>query len=254
MPSAIDLSMAEHLDPALFAAEAGFTLDRWQADTLRQVLVARKDRVLLNCSRQSGKSTLLALAGLAEAMADETTVLVVSTSLRQSQHVFSMAARMYRRLTRRPVEPEAQSALRITFEHGGRLIAMPGGDGDTIRGYTVGLLLLDEAARISDELYYAVRPMVAVSRGRIVAASTPAGSIGWWYEAWHSTEEWLRVRVPASDCPRLSPRTLAAEAAAMHPSVYAAEYECSFASMGAFAWFDLEQARTLVRPEMEEWT
>ena len=37
----------------------------------------------------------------------------------------------------------------------------------------VTLLVIDEAARVPDALYFSVRPMLAVSRGRLVALSTP---------------------------------------------------------------------------------
>ena len=35
--------------------------------------------------------------------------------------------------------------------------------------------VIDEAARVEDALYYSVRPMLAISHGRLVALSTPFG-------------------------------------------------------------------------------
>lgn len=55
---ATDLAMA--LDPVLFARAAGFEPDPWQA----QVLRSRAPRILLNCSRQSGKSTVVAMLAM----------------------------------------------------------------------------------------------------------------------------------------------------------------------------------------------
>ena len=47
---------------------------------------------------------------------------------------------------------------------------------ETIRGYShVSLLIIDEAARVPDDLYEAVRPMLAVSQGRLICLSTPWG-------------------------------------------------------------------------------
>jgi hypothetical protein len=48
-------------------------------------------------------------------------------------------------------------------------------------------------------------------------------------------------------------RSLREEAAAMHPSVFAAEYECRFTTMGADNWFDIEMVRACVDQRLEAW-
>lgn len=74
--------------------------------------------------------------------------------------------------------------MQLELDSGSRLIALPGKEG-TIRGYSgVDLICIDEAARVPDETYQAVRPMIAVSGGRIIALSTPFGTRGWWYREW----------------------------------------------------------------------
>jgi hypothetical protein len=105
---------------------------------------------------------------------------------------------------------------------------LPGSEA-TIRGYSgVTLLVIDEAARVEDALYHSVRPMLATSQGSLVALSTPFGRRGWWFEAWTGREEWQRVEVPASMCPRISPEFLAEEQAALGPWWYGQEYCCQF--------------------------
>jgi len=53
-------------------------------------------------------------------------------------------------------------------------VSLPGDEG-TVRGFSgVSLLVIDEAARVADPLYFAVRPMLAVSQGRLVALDTPS--------------------------------------------------------------------------------
>src|SRR5262249_56619828 len=103
----------------------------------------------------------------------------------------------------------------------------------------VNLLIIDEASRVADELYYSVRPMLAVSGGRLVALSTPFGTRGWWYEAWRSREPWQRFEVPATRCPRVSLAFLEEERRALGPWWYAQEYECVFADAQTAA-FGLE--------------
>ena len=82
---------------------------------------------------------------------------------------------------------------------GARVITLPGEE-DTIRGVaSVDLLLLDEASRIKDDLYLTVLPMIAVTRGRQMAMSTPKGKRGWFWDAWCGADGQRRGR-PAR-CP-----------------------------------------------------
>jgi hypothetical protein len=199
--------LAVGLDPVSFARQVGLAADPWQADFLRST----ERRILLNCSRQAGKSTVTALLAVHTALYEPgALVLLLSPSLRQSQELFRKALDVYRGLEH-PVPIEAESALRLELVGGSRIVSLPGKEA-TIRGFSgVRLLAIDEAARVPDELYFTIRPMLAVSGGRLVALSTPFGTRGWWYEAWRSPEPWVRFKVPAQDCPRISPEFLAEE-------------------------------------------
>ena len=219
---AADLALA--LDPVRLAERAGLDPDPWQRDALRST----SPRMLLNASRQSGKSTITAALGVHAAVYEPgSLVLLLSAALRQSQELFRKALDVYRALDR-PVPPTAESALRLELENGSRIVSLPGKEG-TIRGYSgVRLLAIDEAARVPDELYYAVRPMLAVSGGRLVALSTPFGTRGWWYEAWRSSEPWERYEVPASACPRIPAAFLEEERRSMGEWWFEQEYGCRF--------------------------
>jgi hypothetical protein len=46
--------------------------------------------------------------------------------------------------------------------------------------------------------------MLLTPRGRLIALSTPFGRRGFFFEAWTGPEDWHRVKVSASDCPRTS--------------------------------------------------
>jgi hypothetical protein len=197
--------------------------DPWQADLLR--LTA--SRILMLCSRQSGKSTLAACLALSEALQRSSLVLLLSPSLRQSQELFRKILDLSRRLhTTVPIDQE--SALRLELTNGSRIISLPGTE-QKIRGFSgVGLLIIDEAARVADELYFSVRPMLAVSGGRLVALSTPFGKRGWFHHEWTSGDGWHKVQVTAEQCPRISPEFLAEERKALGPWWYRQEYECEF--------------------------
>jgi hypothetical protein len=202
--------------------------DPWQADLLR-----RDDgRVLLLASRQSGKSTTAAALALKQALlVPGSLVLLLSPTLRQSSELYKdKVKRLYNALGR-PVRAVQESALTMELEGGSRVVSLPGDEG-TVRGYSgAKLLVLDEASRIPDELYRTVRPMLATSRGKLVALTTPWGQRGWFFETWHGREPWHRVRVAADQCPRITPEFLAEERQALGEKFFMQEYFNSFESM-----------------------
>jgi hypothetical protein len=142
----------------------------------------------------------------------------------------------------RPVATVQESALTMELANGSRIVSLPGEEG-TVRGYSgARLLVLDEAARVSDELYRSVRPMLAVSQGRLIAMSTPFGKRGWFFDEWHSANTWERVRITADQCPRIAPDFLREERAALGERWFMQEYYCIFMEMmGAiFSGADIE--------------
>ena len=124
---------------------------------------------------------------------------------------------------------ECETRLQLELVNGSRIVSLPGSE-QTTRGYSaVSLLLVDEAARVEDGLMAALRPMLAISHGRLIAMSTPHGRRGWWYGAWEEGgAAWERVRVTAEQCPRISPEFLEDERRALGHQVFAAEYCCEF--------------------------
>jgi phage FluMu gp28-like protein len=122
----------------------------------------------------------------------------------------------------------AESALRVELSNGARIIALPG-DERTIRGFAgAALVVLDEAARIEDDLVAAVRPMLATSNGRLIMLSTPFGKRGVFYDAWHGDESWHRVKVSADQCPRISKAFLDEELRELGAQRFSEEYGLEF--------------------------
>ena len=154
-------------------------------------------------------------------------ILCLAPALRQSQELFGKVAGFYRDLGR-PVPPQGERKLSLELENGSRIVTLPGSE-KTIRGFSgAALLIVDEAARVDDELYFAIRPMLAVSGGALMMLSTPYGKRGVFFEEWTGGVSWERYEVPASQCPRISEEFLEEERQAVPPWVYRQEYECSF--------------------------
>lgn len=146
---ALAADLAAALDPAIFARRAGIEPDPWQCDVLRSP--ARQ--MLLCCSRQSGKSTIVACLAVHQALyTPSSLILVFSPGLRQSIELFRKIAHFYR-VAETP-DPEAESLLRLELPNGSRIVALPG-DPATVRGFSApALVIVDEAAFTQDELRF----------------------------------------------------------------------------------------------------
>lgn len=231
--------VAMGLDGVLFARSAGYDdLDPWQAKLMR----SPQQQVILNCSRQAGKSTVSSLLALHQALyGPDSLVLLLAPALRQSQELFRKVRQGYASLTYRPTEIAEESALRLEFTNGSRIVCLPGKE-QTIRGFSgVALLVVDEAARVADELYQAVRPMLAVSGGRIILLSTPFGKRGFFHHEWTEGADWERVMIKATDVPRIPREWLEQERRRIGDWWYAQEYDCQFTETtdAAFRYDDI---------------
>ena len=211
------------LDPVAFAQDRfGFEPDDWQAEALR----SPSKRMLLNCSRQSGKSTTTAIIALHTAyFRPESLVLLLSPSLRQSRELFAKVSGFLKQIEPQP-RPIEDNRLSFSLDNGSRVVSLPG-SGETVRGFSAPALVVeDEAAFCGDDLYIALRPMLAVSGGRLILMSTPNGRRGHFFEAWEG-DGWERVEVRAEDCPRISAEFLTSERVALGDLWYRQEYECA---------------------------
>jgi hypothetical protein len=195
-------------------------------------------------TRQAGKSTSAADLSVTEALTKPgTLILLLSPSERQSGELAAKVFACYDALGQ-PVPARKRTELQLHLVNGSRIIALPESE-RTIRGYSgAGLLVVDEASRVSDDLYRAVRPMLAVSRGRLIAMTTPFGKRGWFYDAWESPADWKRVKITAEQCPRISAEFLAEERHAMGGRWFRQEYQCSFEDVidALFAEADIRAA------------
>lgn len=221
---AADLRAA--LDPVAFASDLGFDqLDPWQPEALRW----SGARLLLNVHRQGGKSTVAALLAVHQVLyRPGSLVLLVSPSLRQSVELFRKVADLLRRCPHRPKVTE-DNRTSLALETGSRVVSLPSSE-STIRGYSgAALIVEDEAARVDDSLHFTIRPMLAVSQGRLILMSTPFGRRGHFWEAWaNGGPDWDRIAARATECPRITREFLAEEERTLGTWWFRQEYLCEF--------------------------
>jgi len=221
-------TLIQALDPVIWAKERlGFTCDPWQAAALR----SESKRVIYNCARQTGKSTIAAMRALYQAVFEPNSlVLLLSPSLRQSSELQRKVDLLALALSE--LEYQEHSKLSLMLANGSRIISLPGIEG-TVRGYSaVTLLVEDEAAQVQDDFYKTVRPMLAVSGGTFILMSTPHGKQGHFFYEWtKGGADWERTEIKARDCPRIAPEFLEEERKTLGDRWFRQEYCNSFEDM-----------------------
>ena len=219
----------------LWRQAMGTDPDPWQ----EAVLTSADPRMCLNCCRQAGKSSVVAVKALHIALYQpKSLILLLSRSLRRSGELARKVFKAYES-SGRTVPPEAFTKLALEWANGSRILALPGGDEAGLRGFSgVRCLIIDEASRCPDTLYVALRPMIAASGGSIILLSTPFGKRGFFYRVWSQSQRWLRIHVTAAQCPRLTPEFLQEEYIELGERWFAQEYLCAFVESVGQAFSD----------------
>jgi hypothetical protein len=220
--------------------ELKLELDPWQ---IRMVHAPAASRVIALTFRQAGKTSAAAV-GVAHTMVwrqPGSTSLVLAPTLRQSSELIrNLRGRLFAAGERLTVD----NVFAIELANGSRALALPGADDASIRGLSIdGDCVVDEAARVSDALYEAARPMLIrhVATARLILLSTAWARTGFFHKIWSEgdTRDWLKIEARVDECQHISPADLERERRSMAPAVFAREYENAFDSLEA-RFFDAD--------------
>ena len=188
--------------------ELGGEPDPWQVEVLLATL--EHSRIAVVASRQSGKSTIVAIA-LAYLFVHNPNfrIVVLSKTLAQASYFMRKVKRaVLRYLERR--EMEVVNTLSIMHRNGSMCVCVPCRDPDAARGYDPNVLLADEAAFVPAPTWAAVTPMIAATQGALFMISSANGPRGDFYESVEGNLArffWPR-KVKATECPRITPEFL----------------------------------------------
>ena len=220
-----DLDLQYAMDPVAWVRKVlHFDPDEAQ----QKVLCPYTKRMLLNCTRQWGKSTTTAAKAVHRAVHfRDTLVVAMSPSGRQTGELLrKMSA--FLKICQQEVHGDGDNEQSLLLNNGSRIVGLPGGEA-TIRGFSsVSLLIIDEAARVPDASYRAARPMLAVGGGSLLMMSTPFGKRGFFYDEWIGANAWARIMVPASRCTRIPREFLEEERKSLGEQWFRQEYCCEF--------------------------
>jgi terminase large subunit-like protein len=217
---------------AAFADAIGCGLTRWQAAALE--LEARVTVVV--APRQSGKSRSLSVLALHRAFRQPGyRVLIVSAGEEASRRLLAEVRRLATSspLLSGSVVDEAASLVRLS--NGSEIRSVPASERQ-VRGWSVDLLLADEAALIPDDLLLggAFPTIAARPDGRIVLASSPLTASGSFYDhcvrGEQGSEHVRTFRWRLTDAEWISPSVVASARESMSEARFRCEYEGEFAS------------------------
>jgi cytochrome c-type biogenesis protein CcmE len=229
-------------NPVEFARSVGIDPDPWQG----QILASEHPRKILCCGRQTGKSTVAAILAIHKALTRPgSTVLVVAPGERQAKLLFTKAASLYRQAGY-PLPAHSERRTGLELSNGSIIEALPAVE-RTTRGYSVDLLVVDEAAAVPDLDYHGILPALIATRGEQVLLSTPRGKRGFFWEIWHSDDDWQRVMVRSNEVGRIREEDLQVFRHTMPEQFFRQEFYCEWLDTegGLFSYDDIQAALAL---------
>ena len=197
-------------------------LDSWQKEVLDT-----QGNVCLRSGRQVGKSTIISIkAGEYAVHNKNKTILVVAAVERQALLLFEKILGYIHDNYKTYIKKgkDRPTKHKISLNNGSVIYSLPTGlSGYGIRGYTVDLLIADEAAFIPEDVWTAITPMLAVTGGDIILLSTPFGRGGYFYRCFQD-KNFKSFHVSSEECPRKNVEFLKQERERMSKMQYAQEY------------------------------
>lgn len=175
-------------------------LDSWQKEVLDT-----EGNICLRSGRQVGKSTVIGLKAAVYALNNPgKLIMVISKTERQAGLLFSKIIFNISQINRTQIKKgkDRPTKHKITLKNGAVIHCLPAGDtGFGIMGFTIDLLIADEAAFIPEEVWNSIIPAMAITRGAIWLLSTPFVKSGYYYECFND-ESFTAFHTSSEDCPR----------------------------------------------------
>jgi len=215
--------VAYRVDPVLWVREdLGVTPTPWQETFLR---APRGTSILALTARQVGKTTTAAWAVAHTMLFTPGSLSVIGCP---AQRQSAEAVRRVREvLAKSGAKFKSENVFGLELENGARVQALPSSD-ETIRGLTVdGWIVADEAARLTEDLITALRPMRArCPQARLAMLSTAWSHSDPFWNAWSGDNpNWIRLQATAdTDAGLFAPGFLEEERRALGEKAFNREY------------------------------
>jgi Terminase large subunit, T4likevirus-type, N-terminal len=240
--------IAYQIDPALWVSQVlGVEPAPWQEQFLR---APKGASIIALTARQVGKTTTAAWA-IAHYMLFKPGGLSVIACPAQRQSKEAVR-RVREYLIKVDAELKSDNIYELELKNGSRVLALPSTD-DSIRGLTVdGWIVADEAARLSNDLISALRPMRARCRqARFAMLSTAWSRTDPFWTAWADEDpSWMRLKATADTVTFFSDAFLDQERRALGEDGFKREYLGipTGAQASPFSWDLYERATQIHVP------
>lgn len=176
------------------------TLDSWQEKVLEH-----QGWMAIRAGRQSGKSTVVSIKVSQHAVKKKNqTIMIISKTERQALLLFEKVLHYLTVNYKFMIKGKGDRPTRhkITLTNGSVIHSLPTGDtGYGIMGFTLNLLVVDEAAFIEEAVFNAVIPALSAVGGDLWLLSTPCGKNNYFYQAFKN-DQFAQFHVSSEDCIR----------------------------------------------------
>lgn len=161
----------------------------WQSDVVKGIMLYPNDIHCMKSKRQIGKSILVENLLLYFAINKKnSTSICISPTLNQSRKIYKEIRKAVIDLP--CYESSNSTTLEFTFTNGSQILLKSGEQSDGLRGNTVsGILCIDEAVFIKDQVIYEALPFVDANKAPILLTSTPKFRQGVFYDFYLKGEE-----------------------------------------------------------------
>lgn len=174
-------------------------LDRWQEEVLEE----EEKNIVVCAGRQTGKSQVVAIKAAKKALQNPSyNVLIVSVTEKQAEEMITKILAYLDQEHPKSVGVGKDKPLkhRITLKNGSVIRCEPiGMTGAGVRGFTVNMLVCDEAAFMPQQAFAAITPMLLTTGGQIILISTPKGRQGYFYDSYCNKEHFRTWHVNSEE-------------------------------------------------------
>lgn len=225
-------------------------LDKWQEEVINTT-----GNICLRSGRQVGKSTIIGLKAAQFALSHrKKLIMVISKTERQAGLLFAkILANLVNLDEKRIITKGRKRPTKhiINLTNGSTIHCLPCGDtGFGIMGFTIDLLIADEAAWIPEEVWNSIIPALAITKGNIWLLSTPFLKRGYYYECFNDPA-FTAFHTSSEDCPRKDQVFLDRQKEVLTKTQYAQMYKGQFVDelLQFFPDGLIEQICKLKRPD-----
>lgn len=181
----------------LYLKSLGFSIFEWQ----EKVLWDRSPRIVINGARQSGKSTIISAKACHRAKYKPGSLTIVLAPTQKQSWEDMEKINSFLSQDRNFPKVLHNNKEELKLANGSRILVLTASD-DAARGFSnPDLVIFDEASRIDDSVFNAVRPMMTNNlKSQMVEISTPNGKKGFFYRHFNTTS-WSRYNIVSSFVP-----------------------------------------------------